>query len=223
MSKPVIIFGVGAFAELAGFYFPHDGGREVVGYTVDGARMDGNGDRFADKPLMAFEDLQNRYSADDVDLFVAVGYSKINRDRRDVCARMRECGYTLASYVSPKAVTYPTLSVGWNTFIFEANVIQPFTTVGNNVVLWSGNHIGHHSVIEDHVFIASHAVISGHCWIGEGTFIGVNATLHDQTEIGPYSVVGAGAMVKGVNAEDALFPGVTTKRADLPASKLQRL
>ena len=51
--------------------------------------------------------------------------------------------------------------IGENTFIFEANVVQPGVTVGDNVVLWSGNHIGHDSVIEDHCFIASHAV---HIW-----------------------------------------------------------
>ena len=85
--------------------------------------------------------------------------------------------------------------VGENTFIFEANVIQPFVKIGDNVVMWSGNHIGHHTHIASHCFIASHAVISGHVTIGESCFIGVNATLRDGIDIAPRCVIGAGAVV----------------------------
>lgn len=223
MTRPLIIFGTGAFADLAGFYFTHDGNRQVVAYALDGDRLAGRGDTFAGKPVIATEELAASFPPGTVDAFVAIGYSRCNRSRRDVCARLCGHGYRLVSYVSPHAITYPTLAVGWNCFVFEANVIQPFASIGNNVVLWSGNHIGHHSVIEDHVFIASHAVVSGHCRVGEGAFIGVNATLHDGTTIGNYSVVGAGATVKGDNAEDGLYPGETTKRSGVPASRLRGL
>ena len=55
-------------------------------------------------------------------------------------------GYTLISYVSSKATTFPGFTCGDNCFILEDNTIQPFVTIGNNVVMWSGNHIGHHTV-----------------------------------------------------------------------------
>ena len=59
-------------------------------------------------------------------------------------------GYTLASYVSPRAVWWPqTTAIGENCFIQELNNIQPQVKLGDDVFLWAGNHIGHHSVIGD--------------------------------------------------------------------------
>ena len=66
-------------------------------------------------------------------------------------------------------------TVGENSFILEANTLQPFVNIGNDVVLWSGNHIGHHSIISDHVFFTSHVVLSGNCVVGSNCFLGVNS------------------------------------------------
>ena len=94
-------------------------------------------------------------------MFVAIGFSGVNRARREVYERCKALGYELITYVNSKADYWGELTIGDNCFVFEENVIQPIVRIGNNVILWSGNHIGHDSTIEDHVFIASHAVVSG--------------------------------------------------------------
>jgi sugar O-acyltransferase (sialic acid O-acetyltransferase NeuD family) len=191
--KPVVIFGVGAFAQVAEVYLRKDSPREVIAYTVDSEYVTAN--EFAGLPVVAFEELLQSYPPDRVDLLVATGFRGVNTVRRGIYERCKQHGYGFVKYVSSRAMAMSDEEVGENTFVFEANVIQPFVRIGENVVVWSGNHIGHHSRIGDHCFIASHAVISGHVVVGEMTFIGVNATLRDGIVLGPRCVIGAGAVV----------------------------
>ena len=121
-------------------------------------------------------------------------------------------GYTLISYVSSKATTFPGFTCGDNCFILEDNTIQPFVTIGNNVVMWSGNHIGHHTVIKDHVTITSHVVISGCCTIEPFCFFGVNATVRDETVVARETLVGMGAVIAKDTKEFEVYQAAGTVR-----------
>jgi sugar O-acyltransferase (sialic acid O-acetyltransferase NeuD family) len=202
-EKPVVIFGVGAFAEVAEAYLRRDGGREVIAYTVDGEYV--REKTFAGLPVLAWEELLQSHPPERVELLVATGFRGVNRVRRGLYERGKREGYDFVRYVSSKAMVMSEEPFGENTFVFEANVIQPFVRIGENVVVWSGNHIGHHSTIESHCFIASHAVISGHVRIGEESFVGVNATFRDGIAIGPRCVIGAGAVVLADQAEGTVL------------------
>lgn len=207
-EKPVVIFGVGSFAEVAAVYLERDSPREVIGYTVDGDYV--KTDTFAGRPVTAFEDLLESHPPERVDLLVATGFSGVNTVRRGIYERCKDLGYGFVSYVSSQAMKMSDHPVGENTFVFEANVIQPFVEIGDNVVLWSGNHIGHHSRIASHCFIASHAVISGHVTIGENCFVGVNATFRDGVTIAPRCVIGAGALVLADQEEGTVLGASAT-------------
>jgi sugar O-acyltransferase (sialic acid O-acetyltransferase NeuD family) len=207
-EKPVVIFGTGSFAEVAAVYLEKDSPYEVVAYTVDGEYA--TAESFAGKPLIRFERLSDSYPPGSADLLVATGFGGVNGVRKDIYERCKGLGYGFVSYVSSRALMMSDRPVGENTFIFEANVVQPFVEIADNVVLWSGNHIGHHSRIESHCFIASHVVISGHVTIGERCFIGVNATLRDGISIAPRCVIGAGALVLGDQEEGTVLAGTPT-------------
>ena len=131
----------------------------------------------------------------------------MNALRRQKCIDVRNRGYALASYVSPRATTFSTLVYGWNCFILEDNTIQPFATIGNGVTLWSGNHIGHHSRIGDFVFVSSHVVVSGGVTIGEQTFVGVNSTLNDHIAIGARCIIGSGSLVASDLSDESVVSG----------------
>jgi sugar O-acyltransferase (sialic acid O-acetyltransferase NeuD family) len=207
-SKPVVIFGAGSFAEVAAAYLARDSPREVVAFTVDGQYVEA--DVFANRPLIPFEELVDSHPPNRVDLLVATGFRGVNEVRKLIYARCKALGYGFVSYVSSRAIMMSDNAIGENTFIFEANVVQPFVEIGDNVVLWSGNHVGHHSRIANHCFIASHAVISGHVTIGEGCFIGVNATLRDGISLQPRCVIGAGALVLGDQEEGTVLAAPPT-------------
>ena len=192
MAK-LVIFGAGDIARLAHYYFTHDSEHEVVAFTVDQKYKES--DSFLELPLVAFEEVAERYPLAEFKMFVALSYARMNKIREEKYHRAKEKGYELVSYVSSRCSFLTQHPVGDNCFILEDNTIQPFVTIGNNVTLWSGNHIGHDAVIEDHVFLASHIVVSGYVHIGNNCFIGVNATLRNSITIAPETLIGAGAAI----------------------------
>jgi sugar O-acyltransferase (sialic acid O-acetyltransferase NeuD family) len=209
----VVIFGVGAIAELAHFYLTHDSSHEVVGFTVDGEYLTENA--FHDLPVVAFEAVEETFAPGDAAMFLPISFKRMNHVRAERVAAAKARGYDLISYVSSKATTFPGFECGENCFILEDNTIQPFVRVGDDVILWSGNHIGHHSVIGDHVMVTSQVVISGGCTIEPHCFFGVNSTIRDETVIARETLVGAGVTIlhdtepysvyKAVDAEPAGF------------------
>jgi sugar O-acyltransferase (sialic acid O-acetyltransferase NeuD family) len=154
-------------------------------------------------------------------MLVAAGFSKVNQVRSGIYEECKQQGYSFVSYVSSRAMVWEGVPIGENTFIFEANVVQPGVTVGSNVVLWSGNHIGHDSTIEDHCFIASHVVVSGNCRIGHHSFIGVNATFRDGVTVAPRCVIGAAAVIMKDTEEGGVYSTRGTKPHELKSWELK--
>jgi len=221
MKKPLVIFGTGDIAQLAHFYFSTDSEYEVVAFTVDSGYLTDS--CFSGLPIVAFEDITLHYPRDQVELFVALSYSKLNMIRKEKFLAGKANGYRFASFVSSRATVLNENHIGENCFILEDNTIQPFVVIGNNVTLWSGNHIGHHSIIKDHCFIASHVVVSGGVQIDEQCFIGVNATLRDHIKVGEKCVIGAGTLLLADAAPEGLYVGPATERSKVPSTKLRRI
>ena len=221
MKKQLVIFGSGDIAQLAHYYFRTDSPYEVAAFTVDSSYIQDS--EFCGLPVVAFEEVTDRYPPDEYVFFVALSYSKLNTLRKEKFSAAKEKGYELISFISSRATVLNDGQIGENCFIFEDNTIQPFVSIGNNVTLWSGNHIGHHSVIEDHTFIASHVVISGGVKIGEQCFIGVNATLRDHITVGNLCVIGAGALLLSDAEPEGLYIGAATERSKFPSTRLRRV
>jgi sugar O-acyltransferase (sialic acid O-acetyltransferase NeuD family) len=208
-------------AQLAHYYFSNESDYEVVAFTADAAYITDT--TFCKLPVIPFEDILDHYPTDKHELFVSLGYSKLNAVRKEKYLAAKEMGYKLASFVSPAATVLNGGRIGDNCFIFEDNTIQPFVTLGDNITLWSGNHIGHHSVIGDHCFIASHVVISGHVEIGEQCFIGVNATLRDHIKVGEKCVIGAATLLLADAEAEGVYIGTATERSRVPSTKLRNI
>lgn len=221
MKKPLIIFGSGNIAQLAHHYFSTDSEYQVVAFSLDFAFITGK--TFCGLPVIAFEEITKHFEPTTHHFFIAVGYSKINKLRKEKYLAAKALGYQIASYISSKATILNEGQFGENCFIFEDNTIQPFVSIGNNVTLWSGNHIGHHSIIHDHCFIASHVVVSGGVEIGEQCFIGVNATIRDHIRIGNKCVIGAGALLLSDAEPEGIYIGSATERSKVPSRKLRRI
>jgi sugar O-acyltransferase (sialic acid O-acetyltransferase NeuD family) len=217
--KKLIIFGLGEQAELAYFYFKNETNYQIEAFTVNQEFI--IEDTFIDSvPVAAFEDLENKFTPEEYDGFIAIGYRKVNALRSGKFYEFKQKGYRLATFISSKATNYAT-SVGENCFILEDNTIQPFVKIGNNVTLWSGNHIGHHSVIGNHCFITSQVVISGGCTIGDSTFIGVNSTLRDHIKIGQSNMIGAGSLVLADTDDRNVFMEKATEVSRVPSNRLR--
>ncbi len=202
MSK-LVIFGTGAFAQCAHFYFSRDSREEVVGFTVNQSHLKER--ELLGFPVVEFERVESIFPPSDVRMFVAVGYTQVNRVRARIYGQAKAKGYTLASYLSSKCTHWGDTRIGDNCFIFEDNTIQPFVEIGNDVIVWSGNHLGHHAKIGDHCFITSHVVISGQTRVGAYSFVGVNATLRDNITIGEANILGAGTVIMRSTRDSQVF------------------
>lgn len=218
MNK-VIIFGIGEMSEIAHFYLSQDKNYEVIAFSLDKDFISEN--KFKNLPVVPFEFLEDSYSPFDYQLFVSIGYNKINKLREQKFSQAKEKGYSCISYVHPNASVASNAVIGENCFIFEDNTIQPFVTIEDNCILWSGNHIGHHSTIGKNCFITSQVVISGGCEVGKNTFIGVNATLRDHISIGESNVIGAGALILSDTKDNEVYMQRATEASRVPSNKLR--
>src|ERR1700730_16001278 len=116
--RKLVIFGTRQIAEVCSYYFEHDSAYQVIAFTVDGSFLDAT--QFRGLPVVAWEDVAKLFPPGEHDLFVAIGYGKMNKLRAEKFAEAKARGYTLARYVSSKAFTWPDLTVGENTFVMEA-------------------------------------------------------------------------------------------------------
>ena len=213
--KKLVIFGAGTLARLARLYFTRDAEYEIVACTVEADRMaDASID---DLPRVPFDDVANAYPPEEHSLFVAVGYTDVNKRRSEIFDLCRDLGYVLPTLVSTRAQCWDDLRVGSNCLLFDSVVIEPNVEIGDDVIVWSGSQISHDCVIGDHCFFGPHAVVLGDVSIGDHAFIGGNATIRNGVSVGASSVIGAGAVVK----KDTLPGDVYSAEATRPLAVAQ--
>jgi len=218
MTKTLIIFGTGDFARIARLYFEADGDRQVTAFCVD---EPGDAAHFEGLPLISADTLKLEFPASKADLFLGVGYSKVNQVRAGLFERFQSEGYEFASYIHPSVKIWPGTHIGQNVMIFENNVVQPGVSLGDDVIIWSHNHIGHDAAIGDHVFISSEVCIAGRATIEARCFLGINASIRDGITIGEGCVVGAGALILKDAEANGVYLADETQRHRLPANRLR--
>ncbi len=202
-NKKVIIVGNTSNARLAKYYFTNDSEYEVSAFAVDERYI--NTDIFEELPVTDLESINSKFPPSDFEMFVAVGYSDMNKVRERLYNECKDKNYKMANYISSKCSFLTQYPTGDNCFILEDNTIQPYVKIGNNIVLWSGNHIGHDVIIEDHCFITSHVVVSGFVTIKNNCFLGVNSTIRDAVTIFPETLVAAGAIIMKDTIERGVY------------------
>jgi sugar O-acyltransferase (sialic acid O-acetyltransferase NeuD family) len=220
-DRKLVIVGDSAFAEVAYEYFTRDSRYEVVAFAVERGFL--RRDRLMTLPVVAFEDLPERFPPAEHEVYVATVYTQLNRLRARLVRAARTAGYRLASYISRHAFVWPNVNLGEHCFVFEHNVVQAFVSIGDNVVLWSGNHIGHHSKIGDNVFISSHVVLSGFCEVGDNCFLGVNVTVGNNLTIAKDCWIGPGVTLSRNTKEGELYKSLEAEVAKVTAPRFFRV
>lgn len=224
--KPLVIFGLGKIADVAYHHIMRDSEYEVVGFTCDAEWSTTNGEKpntHYGHPVLPFEDIERRYPPESVSMFVAIGYHDLNALRTRKCEEAKAKGYTLISYVSPRADHGAWLEVGENCLILDGVGIQPGVKIGNNVSLWNNVLIGHHSVIHDHCWIAAGATLGGVVTLGERTFVGLNATIGGELSIGADCFLGAATLVIKSAAPRSVFIARGTDKFRLESDEFIRM
>ena len=224
---PLVIFGLGKIADVAYHHFRRDGAYQIVAFTCDAAWLpDAGGEpeiRHYGHPVVPFENLERQYPPEAVAMFVALGYHELNAVRARKCGEAKAKGYTLVSYVSPRADHGPWLEIGENCLILDGVGIQPGVRIGDDVSLWNNTLIGHHSTIRDHCWIAAGATLGGGVVLGERSFVGLNATIGGELSIGADCFLGAATRVLKDAPPRSVFIAPATERFRLESDAFLRM
>lgn len=203
VPKPLVIFGAGSLARVAYAYFDRDSEHVITACTVDAEHVASS--TLNGLPTVPFEDLERHYPPTECSLFVAVGYTQLNRRRAELFERGVELGYQLPTLVSSRAQCWGDLRIGRNCLVFDGVVIEPNVEVGDGVIAWSGSQISHDSSIGNHCFLGPNAVVLGNVSIGRRSFVGGNATIRDGIRIAEDCVIGAGTVIKKDTAPGDIY------------------
>src|SRR5450432_577115 len=107
----IVIFGLGRGANIATRYFTDDSPHEVVAYTADDEYVRA-GDDFMGRPVIPFSRIEEELSPDQVQIFIPLGFQRMNALRAEKFAAAKEKGYALASYISSRILASGTPRFG---------------------------------------------------------------------------------------------------------------
>lgn len=193
MKKKIVLFGAGKIAEVIHYYAQEECDFDVVAFCVDQSHL--TSDTFLGKPVISFETIQETFSPNEVDFFVALGYHDLNGLRKLKCEEVMLKGYNLVSIISPNSNLPKNVTYGHNCFIMPPAIVHPCVKLGNNVFVWSGAMVGHHSIIGDDCWLTSSCNLGGNVEMGSRTFVAMNATISHSVKIGESCFLGANVLV----------------------------
>ena len=206
MTRSLIVFGAGRIAEVVSSYLDTDPSVSIAAFTTDAEYV--TADTFQNRPLVAFEELADRFAPGDHEMVVALGYQSMNDLRAAKAEAAEAAGYTLATYVHPGVDLTAEIEIGRGSFITAGALIQPRVSIGANVFIFSGALVGHHATVGDNCWLTSHASILGLCTVGANCFLAANATIANGCTVGDRAFLGANSLVtKDLDAGSVVVSG----------------
>jgi sugar O-acyltransferase (sialic acid O-acetyltransferase NeuD family) len=191
--RDLVIFGATELAGIARYCAVEELGRNVAAFVVDaGYRTQ---EQFHAIPVIEWPEIQPRFTPENTDCFVALGY-RVMRRRRAVYEQVTGAGYGCINLVSPASYVAKSAQMGENNIIFPGVVIEPGVQLGANNVIWSNATICHDTVIGSHNFLAANVTVGGYTRLGDANFIGFSATILQRIAIGNETLIGAQTLVR---------------------------
>lgn len=137
-SKRVVIVGAGEHGRMMNNFLQQNTDYEVMGFAVEHKyRKDEKVDGL---PVTDFENIVAVYPPLMFQLFIAVTFVNLNRERMRLFNTVKSLGYHCISYVDPSSKVDRHAVIGENVAIFENNIIQYKAVIGDNVVMQAGGY-----------------------------------------------------------------------------------
>jgi sugar O-acyltransferase (sialic acid O-acetyltransferase NeuD family) len=191
---------------------------EVVAFTVDRAVM--QGDRFCELPIVPFDTVKSAFPPETHRMFIAVGYVKNNKIRRDRYLSSKEMGYRLPTLISPAAAMYAQTPIGDNCVVGSFTAIAPTAKIGNNVWIGDGCMIGEDVLIGDHCYLSGGVAVAGYSRVGSCCYFGIRSVVRNKVSIGNDCVIGAGALMLEDADDGSVYMGERATRLPISSDKL---
>jgi sugar O-acyltransferase (sialic acid O-acetyltransferase NeuD family) len=219
MSR-VILFGTGRGADVAYRFLKRDSEHEVCGFATDRRYI--QQETLHGLPVVAFEEVEQRFSPETYKMLVLLGYQRMNALRAEKYLAAKAKGYQFISYVNSHFYRAEDLNIGENCFILDNQSISLDVKIGNNVVMWSSNHVGDLSSIGDHSWLASHVTVAAEVDVQPYCFLGIGATVSNKLKLGRGTLVGANALIAGDTKENSVHLS-SSETVDLESSAFMRV
>lgn len=192
--KKLIIVGVSKTALHVFNFVKYHNLYDVIGFAVN-KEYKKDGAEFCGLPIFELESLDEAVRGIDFEVFVAILWNHLNKDRRKVYEYCKSRGYKLANLISPLAVVRGEIE-GDNCWVHDYVVIQNDAHIGSDVFAMAYSLIGAYTHVGNHCFFGARSLLGGGSTIGEQSFIGLGATVFDDTSIGRKCLIGACTSVK---------------------------
>ncbi len=187
MSVPLVVFGLGGFVDLVAHHFESEGGRRVVAQTAH--RRFIPAEWSGERPMLAFEELADRYEPARHEIFIALEHGRQNAARADIAAEARALGYRLASFVSPTARVAEGVDIGEHCFIMDGVLVQHGSRIGDNNIIHANAHIAQACCIGDHNYFGAGFFADRYSRIGSFNAFGSQVRVGESLEIGDWNFV----------------------------------
>lgn len=202
--KKTFIYGTTDLAQLLYLSILSCGSSTIEGFVVDDAYREN--DSFMDLPVIPLSALHISFPPDAYGCYIAVGYSRMNENRKRVYTRLKKANYKILEFIHPTARVNAE-SCGEGNIFFAGSSADYYSSLGMCNIFCPGASLAHHSTIGDFNFFAVAACVAGHVRIGDNSFIGANATVIDALHIGDYCLVGAGAcLTENLDTKQVFVP-----------------
>lgn len=109
----------------------------------------------------------------EIEAFAAVGLHALNHARADLCAKLLEAGYSLATLVHPRAIVDRSASLESNVLVCGGAGVGPGASIGSGVTILDGARI------------EAGARIGPFAWIGANVAVGFGASVGAHTILRP--------------------------------------
>lgn len=191
--KKIIIFGNGDFARLLKHYIETDDLREVACFTVNSEYISES--TFWGLPMVPFETVEARYSPDDYEILIGIGNSKMNDVRKAVFERIKDKGYSVATYIHSSCSIH-SKDIGEGNILLENCLVYPYSKIGIGNLMWDHVLVSHDCKVGDFNTFSSYADLCGYVQIGNNGYFGKHCIMNDRVKVADYTLVGAAAYVK---------------------------
>lgn len=208
-TQKVIIYGDSDFAEQVYYQLETDGRYQVIAFTVDEKRY--NKTIFKDTTVIKFQELRDHYSTNEVLIFPAIGYSKLNKIREIVISEIKEEGYRLLTYISKNAIISSSAKIDEGAYICEFVSIGANSRIGQSTILLPHSSIAHNVTISNFSYISRSVTIGGNSFINSYTFLGLGCIVKNDVTIEAYNVIGSGANVLKSTRVSGVYVGNPAK------------
>ena len=218
--QQVIIYGDSNFAEQVYYQLKTDGRYKILAFTVDETKYQKNS--FNGLPVIPFQQLIKKYSPNEVEIFPAIGYSKLNTIRKIATTEIEQAGYKLFTYISKNAHVSINAEIGCGCYICEFVSIGSNSKIGKSTIILPHASIAHDVNITSYSFLSHSTTIGGFTSIKNNTFFGLGSIVKNNITVDEFNIIGAATnVIKSTEPYGIYIGNPATRLKDVDLNNLK--